>query len=314
MPKRHLIVLAGLVCLASALFLLWGLRAPYGFIIGLRWEKLAALLLVGAATGASTVMFQTVVTNRLLTPGIVGFDALYVFLQTALIASLGGAGYASLPSVPKFLVEAGCLMVAALLLFGILFRKGAHDLLRMVLTGVILGVMLRGLSGFVQRIVDPNEFSIIQQATVASFNAVAPERLGIAAVMLAFSLFAAMRLSGQLDVASLGRVKAQSLGLNHDRLVFSALAVVAALVAVSTALVGPITFLGLLAAGLTHALIPSHAHRYTIPAAALIGMVILVLGQAVFERVLGLQSALAIIVEFAGGLFFLFLVLRKPQR
>jgi len=305
----------GLTLLAlCAFFLLWNLRAPMGFILGLRAEKLAALLLVGAATGAATVIFQTIATNRLLTPGIVGFDALFIFTQTFLVLALGGAGYAALPATAKFLVEATLLMGAAMALFGILFRKGAEDIIRMILTGVILGVLLRGLAGFAQRLLDPSEFAVVQQASIASFNAVNPELLGIAALALGLGMLAAMWLAQRLDVAGLGRVQARVLGLDHDRLVLMALGVVALLVAVSTALVGPITFLGLLAASVAHALLRNFRHIVVIPAAAMTGAIILVAGQIVFERLMGLQSALAIIVDFAGGLLFLALVLRGRAR
>jgi iron complex transport system permease protein len=267
-----------------------------------------ALVLVGAATGAATLIFQTVAANRLLTPGIVGFDALFVFMQTALVMTLGGVGFSALPGTAKFLAETACLMVAALTLFGILFRKGAQDVVRMILTGVILGVLLRGLAGFAQRLLEPSEFAVVQQASIANFNVVDETQFGIAAVALGLALVAAWRMAPALDVAALGRDKARTLGLSHDRIVFGALAVVAVLVSVSTALVGPVTFLGLLAASLAHAALADHRHRVLIPAAALIGAAILVAGQAVFERMLGLQSALAIVVEFAGGILFLALV------
>lgn len=311
MAEGRVRMLAGLLALAVAIFLLWGLRAPYGFILTLRAERLAALVLVGAATGAATVIFQTVAANRLLTPGIVGFDALFVFIQTMLVIGLGGAGFLMLAAMPKFLIEAACLMGAAMALFGILFRKGAGDVVRMILTGVILGVLLRGLAGFAQRLLDPSEYAVLQQASIASFNAVRTDQLGIAALVLAGALVAAWRLAPALDLAALGRDKARTLGLGHDRLVMAALAVVAALVSVATALVGPVIFLGLLAASLAHAAVPSHRHALLIPAAALIGAAILVAGQAVFERILGLQSSLGIVVEFAGGLVFLALVLRR---
>ncbi|WP_370207479.1 iron chelate uptake ABC transporter family permease subunit [Pararhodobacter marinus] len=312
MAERRLIWLAGGLGLAVALFLLWNLRAPMGFILSLRAGTLAALVLVGAASGAATVIFQTLVANRLLTPGIVGFDALFVFLQTVLLASLGAAGFAALPAMPRFALEAGCLIAAAMALFGLVFRKGADDIIRMVLTGVILGVLLRGLAGFAQRLLDPSEFAVLQQASIASFNAVPRDQLGIAALALSVALLAAWRLSPRLDVALLGRTKARSLGLDHDRLVLTGLGLVAALVAVSTALVGPVTFLGLLAASLARAALPDSRHALLIPAAAVIGATILVLGQTVFERVLGLQSALGMVVEFLGGLLFLALVLRRP--
>lgn len=295
----------------SALFLCWGLRAPYEIILSLRAVKLGALLLVGASAGAATVVFQTIIGNRLLTPGIVGFDALFILIQTLLVAALGGIGYATLPGLPKFLLEAAILAFAAMMLFGFVLRASATDMTRLVLTGVILGVLMRGLTGFIQRIMDPSEFAIVQSASFASFSAPEPAQLSIAILLFLLALSASLRIAPLLDLAALGRTHALILGVDHDRLVLLALGIVAALVATSTALVGPITFLGLLAASLSAALLPTWRHAILIPAAAILGALILVAGQFIFERLLGLQSTLAVIVEFIGGLIFLALVLRK---
>ncbi|QXT39488.1 iron chelate uptake ABC transporter family permease subunit [Gymnodinialimonas ceratoperidinii] len=311
MVKTRLIPLALLLAALCALFLLWNLRAPVSFILSLRFEKLAALLLVGAATGVATLLFQTVAQTRLLTPGIVGFDALFVFLQTTLVFTLGGIGYVTLPPFAAFLAEAAILIVAAVALFGIVLRKGASDLVRVVLTGVIFGILLRGLASFMQRILDPSEFAIVQQASFASFASVEADQLGVAALILGACVVLAMALASRLDVAALGRDTARSLGLHYDRFVLAVLALVAALVAVSTALVGPITFLGLLAASLAHALLPTHRHALLIPASGLIGAIILVAGQFIFERVLAMSSTLAVLIEFLGGLLFLMLILRR---
>lgn len=309
--ERRLIALGAVLVLAAVLYLAWNLRAPYGYILSLRVQRLAALMMVGAASGAATMVFQTLVRNRLLTPGIVGFDALFIFLQTLLVLLLGGVGFALLPPGGLFLLEAICLMAAALALFGWLLRKGAEDLIRLVLTGVVLGVLLRGLSGFGQRLLDPSEYAVLQQVSIASFGNVDSGALAISAVALMLALAAAMAMAPALDVAAFGRSSARSLGLAYDRTVLGGLAVVSALVAVSTALVGPVIFLGLLAASLAHATIPSWRHALRIPAGAMLGAVILVLGQFVFERVLALQSALSVVIEFAGGLVFLALVLQR---
>ncbi len=313
MVDRRLFLLFGLLVLACGLLLLWNLRAPMGFILSLRFTKLAALCVVGAAIGTATVLFQTIAANRMLTPGIVGFDALFVFIQTALVLMLGGVGYSALPSLAQFGMETAVLVIAALALFSVLLRNGAEDILRLVLTGVILGVLLRGLAGLAQRMLDPSEFTIVQQATFATFGAVDETQLAVAAVILGASLFGALNIARYLDVVALGRNVALPLGVDYDRVVFMALGLVALLVATSTALVGPITFLGLLASSLAHAVLPSWRHAHILPAAALIGATILVSGQFVFERLLGLQSTLTVVVEFVGGVLFLFLVLRRSK-
>ncbi|MCA0042539.1 iron chelate uptake ABC transporter family permease subunit [Celeribacter litoreus] len=313
MAKRRLTYLALILIGVSAFFLFWNLRGPVGFILNLRAEKLATLIFVGAASGAATIVFQTVASNRLLTPGIVGFDALFIFIQTMAVMALGSAGFATLPALPKFLTETAVLTLFATALFGILFRTGARDVVRMILTGVILGTLLRALAGFAQRLLAPSEFAVLQQSLVASFNVIDDELIAPAGIALCVALAVCLWMARGLDVASLGRDKARTLGLHYDRFVFLALIVVSVMVSVSTALVGPVIFLGLLAASLAHAALKDHRHLVLIPAAALIGATILVTGQTAFERVFGLQSSLAIVVEFAGGLLFLALVLRRSS-
>lgn len=305
-------LLAMLVVLACS-FLFWQLHGPAGFILELRGLKLLALICVGASTGAATILFQTIARNQLLTPGIVGFDALFVLMQTLLVAVLGGVGLAQVPSALRFAFEAATLMIAASLLFQLLLRRDAGDVTRMILTGVVLGVLLRGIASMVQRMLDPSEFAIVQQAMFASFGQVDPKQLLAGGITLSCSLVVALRLAPALDVAALGRDTARGLGLGYDRLILSVLTLVAAMVAVSTALVGPITFFGLLCASISRAWLNTHRHIVLIPAAALIGALALVTGQFVFERLMGTESALAVVVEFFGGLLFLLLVLRKGK-
>ncbi|UYV36824.1 iron chelate uptake ABC transporter family permease subunit [Rhodobacteraceae bacterium D3-12] len=312
--RGRMIGLVLALVLASGVFLLWNLRAPMGFILELRATKLFALIAVGAATGAATILFQTVAMNRLLTPGIVGFDALFVLMQTLLVAMLGGVAAASIPSGWRFLMEAAFLMAGASALFGVLLRRDAGDVTRMILTGVVLGVFLHGLTALVVRMMDPSEFAVVQGAMFASFGSVDQAQLAVAMVVLVVTLGLALRMAPALDVAGLGRGTARGLGLDHDRLVRRVLLLIAALVSVSTALVGPITFFGLLCASIARAVTDTHRHAVLIPAAAIIGALTLVTGQVVFERFMASQSALAVVVEFFGGLLFLALVLRRGRR
>nr|WP_089234936.1 iron chelate uptake ABC transporter family permease subunit [Tropicimonas sediminicola] len=307
-------LLAALLTAASAFFLFWGLKGPVGFILELRATKLAALLVVGVALGTSTVVFQTITGNRILTPAIMGFDALFLLMQTVLVFLLGGIGYATLPGGAKFLLETLVMMGAAMLLFALLMGRGRQDMHRMLLVGVIFGVLFRSLTAFLQRIIDPSEFAVVQGAMFASFGAVDPLQLAIAGAVTVLALAVLWRIAGELDVVALGRNAAIGLGLPFDRLVLGLLALVAALVSVSTALVGPITFLGLLVAALAHGIMRTHRHAFLLPAAGMLAALVLVAGQSLFERVLRMQSTLSVIVEFLGGLFFLYLVLRGRIR
>lgn len=316
MPPRPRIVLLslGLVfALAALVFMTYGARGNWDFILPFRGAKLVALVTIATSVALSTMVFQTITANRILTPSIMGFDALYLLLQSALVFTLGGFGFAGLDPLIKFGLETGLMMLAALALFGLALRN-ARDLSRMVLTGLILGVLFRSLTGLLNRLIDPSEFSVVQQASFARFNAMHEELLWITvAITLTAGLWLIAR-HRELDVIALGREAAINLGVDHDRATRQLLIVVALLVSVSTALVGPIVFFGLLASALAHQLTRSWRHIVLLPASALVAATTLVASQTLFERVLRLQTSVSVVIEALGGIVFLFLVLRRNSR
>ena len=309
MAKRMVLTALALI-LVMAAYLLPGLGPNWQFVLSLRAARLAGLLLVGTAIAVSTVLFQTVARNRILTPQIMGIDALFIFLQSVLVFLLGPTDFASLPEMAKFLGEVAALVLASLLLFGTLLGKGAQDVSRMILTGVILGVLFRSSADFIARAMDPNAYAIVQAESAASIARANSELLPVASVVTVSCVAIALWLSPKLDVLALGRPAAVSLGLRHDRLVLVVLALVSVLVAVAVALLGPMVFLGLIVAALARPLVGHDRHLPVLAAAMLLSGLLLVGGQALFERILSQQSTLPAVVEFVGGLLFLGLLLK----
>lgn len=312
--RRVLLGLALAVVGACVAFLTVGAVGPWDFVLPFRGTKLAALLLVAVAVGVSTVLFQTVTENRILTPSIMGFDTLYVLLQTVLVFTTGTRVVAGLDPRLRFAAEVVLMVAFAGLLFRWLFWGHRRSLHLLLLVGIVLGVLFRSLAQFLQRVIDPNAFAVLQNALFASVNGVDRSLLGISAVLVGAALVVAWRLRHALDVLLLGRENAVMLGVDHRGVVQAVLALVAVLVAVSTALIGPVTFFGLLVAALAHQALGGSRHRHLLPAAALIGALCLVGGQTVLERVLGYDTALSVVIEFAGGLVFIALLLRAARR
>lgn len=310
---KLILILSALLILSAALFLTWNAQGAWGFVLPLRAKKLAALLLVAYAVGVSTLLFQTITHNPILTPSILGFDALYVFLQTALVAALGGLGYAQLAPLGKFSLELAAMLGGSLLLFSLLLKQGGRDLARMILIGVVFGILFRSLSSLLQRLLDPEEFAVAQSSTFASFNTVNAKLLGVSAVIALVSAFFLWRERYKLDVLLLGRDQAVNLGLNYRRDMLWILFWIAVLTATATALVGPVSFFGLLVVALSDRFCGSIRHSLRLPMAFLTASVLLVGGQTVFEHLLGMKAVLSVVIEFAGGLVFLWLVLRKPK-
>ncbi len=313
-PGLALILLALAAAVSMVCYMTLGVRGNWGFVLQFRGKKLLALVLVAWSVGVSTVLFQTVTNNRILTPSIMGFDALFVLVQTGIVFFLGTATFALMNAQIRFVAETALLTGFAALLFRWLFLGEGRSLHLVVLVGLVLGIFFRSLSGFMQRMLDPNAFQVLQDSFFASFSTVDTTLLGLSWALLLAVSFGLWRIGHTFDVLSLGRATAIGLGVDHRRTVMAILLACSVLVAISTALVGPVTFFGLLVVSLAHGLTGSGRHRHILPASVLLGVICLVGGQTLLERVFAFDTALSIIIEFLGGLVFILLVIRGAAR
>ncbi|WP_159991467.1 iron chelate uptake ABC transporter family permease subunit [Pelistega ratti] len=313
MLKNKLFLLSGVLLGAIVLFMTLGANGQWAFVLPFRGGKLFALLIVAYAVSVSTLLFQTITANRILTPYIMGFDTLYLLIQTLLIFILGAIAYSTLNIGFKFSIEVVLMLGASMVLFTSLFSKAHEDLYRMILTGVILGILFRSINTFLQRMIDPEEYSVVQSVSFAQFNLIKTDLLPYSAVIIMVVSLLIWHSRHELDVIALGRDQAINLGINFKKRILFFLFLIAVLVAVSTALVGPITFLGLLVSGLTYEYFKTDRHSILIPAAFLIGAITLVLGQVIFEHFLGMKGVLSVVIEFIGGVAFILLLLRRKS-
>jgi iron complex transport system permease protein len=306
--------LGALALLCIILFMTLNVRGRWDFVLPFRGAKVAAMVAVAYAIAVSTVLFQTVTANRILTPSIMGFDSLYLLLQTCLVFFSGAGMSARLSPQLEFGVNVGLMTVLCALLFRWLFTGASRSIHLLVLAGIVFGLLFRSLSNFMGRLLDPDSFTIVADAMFASFNAIDTTLLAVSGAIIGLSSLAVWRLTPRLDVLALGREVAISLGVDHRRSITLVLMLVAILVSVSTALVGPVTFFGLMVANLAYLLVGRHEHRYILPAAVLLAVISLVGGQLILERLFAFNTALSIIIEFVGGLVFIVLLVRGAAR
>ncbi len=303
-----------LVALAAVLFfMLWDLKGSWQYALGLRSRQLAALVVVGVAVGVSSLVFQTIAGSRILTPGVMGFDSLYMLVQTVVVYVFGTATFLALGAQNRFLVNLVLMTVFGLLLFRWLFRRSTRNLCVLVLIGVVCGTLFASLTSFASRLLTPNDYLTLQDVAFASFTTVDASLLGVAAAITALACLLLVPLLRQLDVVDLGHDAAIGLGVGYHRVVLATLVLVTVLVASATALVGPMTFLGLVVANLARQLVPTHRHALLVPASALVGVSCTVLGQAVVVHVFDLSTTLSVVVNLVGGLYFLYLLMRTAR-
>lgn len=296
-------------------FMFYGARGDWSFILPFRGGKLLALILVAYAVAVSTVLFQTVTHNRILTPSLMGFDQLYTLIQTLIVFAAGGLHFSALnSSIGGFFISAALLTVFAAALFQGLFVRLGKNLHLVLLTGIIFGVFFRSVSNFLSRMIDPNEFAVLANHSFANFNSYNSSLLAIAAVLIGLVSLFIWPMRAQFDILALGREAAVNLGVSYQRATAKILLMIAVLIAVATALVGPVTFFGLLVANLAYQLSPSARHARVLPAAVLIAIITLVGGQFILERLFHFNTALSIIIDFLGGIIFILLLLKGKIR
>lgn len=314
--RRHkvLYILFLLVVVCSVLFLVYGLNPnSYQYALSRRIPKLIAIAMTGSGIAVSSVIFQTVTNNRILTPSVLGLDSLYNLFQTLIVFSLGSLNVALMGSNLNFLIAGGLMIVFSLFLFKMMFRRENTNLFFLLMIGMIFGTLFSSLSSFMQMVMDPNEFLIVQNKMFASFNNVKSSLLGISMITMGLTLFWVLKDAKKLDVIALGKEQAINLGIDYDRMVRKMLVAVAILVSVSTALVGPITFLGILVTNLAYQMIKDYRHSIVIPTSILLSLLALIGGQFLVERVFQFNTTIGVIINFVGGLYFIYILLKEER-
>ncbi|WP_074381419.1 iron chelate uptake ABC transporter family permease subunit [Bartonella doshiae] len=308
--KATTLVLTTLIIMASTviiLYMTWNINI---YTWSFRLTKLVSLLLVAYTITVSTVLFQTVVNNRLLTPSIMGFDQLYILIKTVTIYFLGSLSLPFLNEEGQLTLEALILIFFSISLFRLLFSGSLKGLHLTLLIGVMLGGFFFSLRMFMQLQLNPDQMMNLTDIMFANFNKFNTSLISFATIIVFIISSVGWRSRHLLDILALGRENALNLGVDYHKSATAILIFVSILVSISTALVGPVTFFGLLVANLAYELSPQAKHGVVVPIAILLAIICLVGGQFILEQILNMAGRLSFIIEFCGGIVFLTLLMK----
>lgn len=310
--KKKLTLLAVGSVVAIALYLFVDLTGNWQYILERRFTRIIAIAVTGAVIAIATIIFQTITNNRILTPSLIGLDALYQLIQTVIIFFYGSTTVSATNQTVNFFLSIGFMIVFALILFKLLFKRG-NNIYFLLLIGLIFGTFFQSLSTFMQVLIDPNEFLIVQNRMFASFNNVQTDLLYISIGIILVTLLYLLRFTKYLDVLSLGKSHAVNLGVDYNRVVQQLMVIVAILMAVATALVGPIMFLGILVVNVTYEMFKTYKHSVLILATVFVSIIALVGGQFIIDRVFNFSTTLSVVINLVGGVYFLYLILKENR-
>lgn len=271
-------------------------------IYDLRLPRILIAMVGGAATAVAGVLMQAAIRNPLADPGIIGVSAGASFaavLVTAFFPML-------LFFTPVFAFAGG--LVAFGLVYSLSWRGGLSPL-RIILVGVAVGAMFTGLmSAFDSG--TGSTMSGVASLVDANITMKTWDDFATLAVYAAIGLALALLMAKRCDLLALEDKTARSLGLNVDRARIATSAAGVLLASVSTAIIGPISFLGLLVPHIARILVGT-SHRVLVPYAIVLGAFTLLLADTIGRTVAApYEISAAVIMSIVGGPLFIVLLRR----
>ena len=285
----------------------------FRYAMRIRAPKLAVMLIVSIAIGGASVVFQSIINNTIVTPCLLGMNSLYTLIHTAVVFFAGSGSFLAVNANVSFAVDLVLMGFAATLIYGWLFQKTNHNVLYVLLIGTVLTSFFSSIQSTLTRVMDPNEYDSLLTTLVASFSNVNSEIILLSLLLLGAVVFFLRKELALLDVLTLGKDQAINLGVDYDRCVRRLLLGVTLCIAIATAMVGPISFLGLIIANLSRQLLKTYRHSQLFLSSTLFGMAVLIGGQLIVEHVFSYVIPISVFITVGGGLYFLYLLLTNRR-
>lgn len=281
-----------------------------GEILKERNIKIVGILIASILTASASLVFQTTTNNRILTPGALGFDSIYGLIQTLIVMIFGIGTVLVNNKIINFVVATLIMLLVVFLIFSLVMRINSNNIALLLLVGMITSSLAGSMANFFRQLLNPEEFAVvIGVSSVTLVNVNVP--LVLISLPIGAIIIILMYLkSKELDVLSLGKDEARSLGVNVTRSNRVNLVLVSIATALATALVGPLSFLGLLAVNLARELGKTHKHKHVFIISSMIAFIFLVLGQSIVEMS-GFITTATVLINLVGGTYMIYLIVRR---
>lgn len=310
-------IMAVLVLLAAVLYMLvevnFGNEKLFLYAMKIRTPKLIAMLVTAFAIGGASIVFQSIINNTIVTPCLLGMNSLYTLIHTAVVFVAGSGSIFAVNANLSFAMDLVLMGITATIIYSYLFKKTKHNVLYVLLIGTVLSSFFGSIQTTLTRVMDPNEYDSLLATLVASFSNINSEIIIFSVIVMTAVIFALRRELRLLDVITLGKEQAINLGVDYDRCIRRLLLGVTLFIAVATAMVGPISFLGLIIANLSRQLLKTYRHSQLILGSVFFGMIVLVGGQLIVEHVYSYTIPVSVFITVFGGVYFLYLLLKKRR-
>lgn len=283
----------------------------FRYILSLRVPTLIVMLIAAFAIGGASIVFQSIINNRIVTPCLLGMNSMYTLVHTAVVFAVGSGSRIATNSNLSFAIDLVIMSIVATFIYSYMFKKTGNNVLYVLLIGTVLSSFFGSIQSTMIRVMDPNEYDTLLTTLVADFNNVNSEVIVFSLILILLLVVFLRKDLALLDVITLGKDQAINLGVDYDRTVRRLMLGVVLCIAIATAMVGPISFLGLIIANLARQMLRTHKHSHLIVGSALMGMLAIIAGQLVSQHVFSYAVPISTFITIGGGIYFLYLLLFK---
>lgn len=277
--------------------------ADYRIFLYVRFPRVFASILAGAALAVSGVIIQGMLNNPLASPNIIGVNS--------------GAGFGAMLAMTIFPVSRGAVpfaaftgaLLATLFIFFIASRTGAGKV-TIVLAGVAINSILSAGIDTIKTIfpdsaIDGNAFMI------GGFSGISLNKLFPAVYYILTALIISYLMAKVIDIMGLGDDMAKTLGMNVKLNRFVLIICASVLAGAAVSFSGLLGFVGLIVPHIIRRF-TGNSHKILIPAAALAGASFVILCDLLSRIIFApYEIPVGIVMSFIGGPFFLFLLITK---
>lgn len=284
-------------------------------ILGRSGTSLLGMVVSATLIAVVSLAFQTITENRVLTPSMLGVDSVFLATQSVLVffasnISLMGKLFAN--PYYNFLITTGIMLLISVLMYSIMLRKNKNNIAFLLLFGLILSSIVQSLTNYIEVLLDPQQFQQLKAVTTVSITNMNERIIYIAVPAMLFLTWLFVKRSREFDVMQLGESNAKSLGVPYTSRVNQTLILIALAMAVTTALIGPVTFLGLLGVNIARELFKTYRHSILFFGSILVSILCLVLGQGIVE-LLRYATPVTVLIDLVGGIYLILLILKERK-
>lgn len=297
--------------IVSMLYLLWGISSGQAldYILPRRMLRLVAIALVAYANAISTVYFQTITDNKLLTPSILGVDSVYLLIQ--MMITLLGAWL--LPDTIRDVITLLVVVIIIPKFYQRLLHRLNNNILSLLLIGMILSSGIQSAVSALSMMIDPNDYQIFQSFTIASLNDIDTSRILLIGIVMMPLLTLKKRLDPLLDVMGLGKTWAQNFGVDTQKFESLAMTLIVGMTSISALLIGPNIFVSLIAISIGRLLVNKYGMATLTWTTGLVAYTLLIVSQIILERLLNFNGSLGFGLSLIGGIVFIIVFFREAR-